>query len=553
MRLCDLLLLLRATVVVCFTGFAVGLSAQDDVCRKKFIELGWDIPDTAYLKENHAAMQQTTPFDGVMLALEATSPDGKKHSSQSMMDAQAWDSAWFATAIADLKACRWTTFTDNFIRVNFSPGQVDWDDDNGWTVFCNKTALCAEVASTTGLKGLAVDFEPYGKAIFTYAADSGRSFDEMKAVARKRGKQWMEAMASKFLGMVLFTLFIADVNVSAGYDYRPDNTLKTLHYGLLPAFFNGMLDAVPPQMRIVDGCETGYYKNGFDEFCRTALAIRSNGGPAIRLVAPENRQKYISQVQVGFGFYLDMYTNPEGNVYYRGPKEGGTRLDRLEENLTAARETTDAYVWLYGEQRRWWKPADPAKAWQHWEDALPGMTQTIRLTKNPHEAAREILEALRRENKAVNLLKNPMFTETSDWEFWQNEPLGTFAWDNGKGTLSNVKWGCVLQNYRPVRPGEYYYVAMDGKQQGAGQISMRIRWKDAQDKWTREAEDRVFLFENRNPMDFPSSRDGWVLRAEGIVKIPDGVAVLQVQAGVRDQAANGDTAWFTNAVLIRIR
>jgi len=228
-------------VFSCLTVLLCSASAQDVVRNKKFIELGWDIPNTAYLKEHHEQMQQATPFDGVMLALEVTAPDGKRYSSQSMMDAQPWESAWFTTAVDDLKACRWTTFTDNFIRVNFSPGALEWDDNDGWEIFCIKTALCAQIAKETGLKGLAVDFEPYGKAIFQYSSDSDRSFEETQQIVRKRGKQWMETMAAKYPNMVLFTLFIADVNLHAGYDFRPDNTLKTLHYGL--ALFRNRIDA----------------------------------------------------------------------------------------------------------------------------------------------------------------------------------------------------------------------------------------------------------------------------------------------------------------------
>ena len=539
---------------VVFTSCTSVLAQGDHFANKKFIELGWDIPDTAYLKEHHEEMQRTTPFDGVMLKLETVAHDGKRYSTESMMDAKPWDSAWFVTAVEDLKSCQWTTFTDNFIRVNFTPGGVDWDDDAGWTNFCDKTALCAQIAKETGLKGFAVDFEPYGKAIFRYSSDSERSFDEVKRIVRQRGRQWMEAIAAKYPEMVLFTLFIGDVNLPAGYDLRPEETLKSLHYGLLPAFFNGMLDAVPPEMRIVDGCETGYYKNGIHDFCQLALAIQSIGGPAIRLVAPENRQKYISQVQVGFGFYLDMYTNPEGNIYYRGPKEGGTRLDRLEENLAAAKETTDKYVWLYGEQRRWWKPVDSAAKWEHWGEALPGMSRTIHFVKNPREAARQDLETLRKEGRAVNLLKNSDFAEsTADWLFWQDQPLGTFAWDNGHAKLSRVKWGCILQSRHSVKPGEYYYVAIDGRQEGTGQINMRIRWQDADQKWTREAEDRIFPFESQpDRLDGRPLPEGW-LRAEGVVRIPEDVAVLQFQAGVKDQKAVADAAWFDNVVLIRLR
>ncbi|MCL2743926.1 MAG: hypothetical protein FWE67_08745 [Planctomycetaceae bacterium] len=561
-------------VFLCAAVFVSALSAQDIVRSKKLIQLGWDIPNTAYLKQHHGEMQRSSPFDGVMLALDVTAPDGKRYSSQTMMTAQPWDSAWFATAIEDLKACRWTTFTDNFIRVNFTPGEIDWNNDKGWEIFCSKTAICAQIAKEAGLKGLSIDFEPYGKAIFMYSSDSGLSFSEMKQIVRKRGRQWMEAIASKYPDMVLFTLFIGQVNMSAGLDFQPDSILKQRHYGLLPAFFDGMLDAIPPKMSVVDGCEDGYVLNGTDEFNRLALAIQSIGGPAIRLVSPENREKYIRQVRVGFGFYLDMYTNPEGVHYYRGPREGGTRLDRLEENLSAAVAATDEYVWIYGEHRHWWKPNVPNEKAQHWEEAMPGMVQALRFTKNPRDAAKQKLETLRKENRVVNLLKNPEFAESkivkkqiddkevevllpANWSTWQDKPLGTFSWDGetngGSAKATGVKWGCYMQSFNPVKPSEYYYVAIDARQQGTGQIKMGIRWNNAKGEWTRESEDRIFSFEKDLPLiDNRPLPDGW-MRAEGIVRIPEGVAVLQVQAGIRDQTTADDAAWFDNAALIRLR
>jgi len=77
-----------------------------------------------------------------------------------------------------------------------------------------------------------------------------------------------------------------------------------------------------------------------------------NGG-AIRLVSPANRPKYRQQVQAGFGFYLDMFLSEATNHYYRGPLNG-SRLARLQRNLAWARDATDEYVWIYGEQSRWW-------------------------------------------------------------------------------------------------------------------------------------------------------------------------------------------------------
>ena len=71
---------------------------------KKYIEFGFDIPNTAYLKEHHEEMQRTTMFDGVILSLEATDEAGEIIKTWSIMDGKPWKTEWFETAIADLKA-----------------------------------------------------------------------------------------------------------------------------------------------------------------------------------------------------------------------------------------------------------------------------------------------------------------------------------------------------------------------------------------------------------------------------------------------------------------
>ncbi len=561
----------RIIVVVLLLGAVTPLSGQM-FPSKKLIELGWDIPNTAYLKANHESMQQTTPFDGVMLALEAKDAGGKTISSQEVMDGKPWNEAWFETAVADLAACKFTTFTDNFIRFNFSPGELQWGDADGWKVFCEKTALCAKIAKRTGLKGLAVDFEAYGKQVFQFDPKSGLTFDAVRGLVRERGRQWMQGIATEYPDMVLFTLFIADVNLQAGRDTDPPAVLEQNHYGLLPAFFNGMLDVAPPELRIVDGCETGYYLNGIDEFSRRSLAIQSIGGPAIRLVAPENRRRYVNQVQVGFGIYLDMYTNSKESPFYRGPKEGGTRLDRLEENFAAALQTTDEYVWIYGERYRWWKPTAPETQWERWENALPGVSRRIELTAAPMEVVARIFAVAKKTGTLQNVVKNAGFSESqpaphptgdpasenrivSDWGVWQDKPLGTFTWDGfiakGSAKASKVAWGCFMQSF-PVKPSEYYFVSLDAKKQGVGRIALRIRWQDADGKWIYETEDRSFIFGTRPTLDGESAiEEGWT-RASGVVKIPPEVATLQIQAVVRDQETETDAAWFKNAVLFRV-
>lgn len=543
-----------------------GQASLADVPKKKYIELGWDIPNTAYLRANHEEMQRTTPFDGVMLDLDATDADGKKVSSQSMLDPQPWDPAWFAPAVADLKACRWTTFTDNFIRVNFSPGRVRWDDDAGWKAFCGKSALCAKIAKETGLKGVAIDFEPYGDRIFQYQTKYGKPFAEMQRDVRQRGRQWMKAMADEYPDMVLFTLFILNVVPKPSEYQDADTLLEPAGYGLLPAFLNGMLDVLPPGMKVVDGCESGYYHNGMNEYARWSLEVQAVGGGAMRLVAPENRQKYAAQVQVGFGFYLDMYTNPEGSVYYRGSKPGGTRLDRMMDNLAAATATADEYVWLYGEQRRWWKPEDAEKEWEHWETALPGMTRTIEIVKSPRDAARKMFARMKESGKWENLLKNGNFSDAwsngeynfpENWDIWRKTAeKGVAEWEedeDGRCTarLSDMPEGCLLQAV-PVTPGRFYYFSLDMKQEGAGRANMRICWQTADGKRGLDDDNILLAFPESPAFTHPRPMaEGW-RRTSGLVRVPDAARFLVFQAEAHGQESEKDVIWFDNAVLLAV-
>src|SRR5690606_27419983 len=144
------------------------------------------------------------------------------------------------------------------------------------------------------------------------------------------------------------------------------------------AFINGWLDAAPPTMQFVDGCESkGYRANDEYTFLKTADLVRNT---ALRLVAPENREKYLSQVQTSFGIYLDAYTNLPSSRWYIDPK-GLTPTERLKTNVTYAANASNEYVWTWGEKYRWWpvtgKDAEKQVKAEHWDEVLPGIKEVL--------------------------------------------------------------------------------------------------------------------------------------------------------------------------------
>jgi hypothetical protein len=539
----------------------VAAAAETAAPRVKFIELGWDIPSTALLRESWREMEQNTPFDGVMFKVETKDEEGRKLSSEAIWDARPWKREWLADALADLKSCRFTRFTDKFARFNATPGSVGWTDDAGWAALADKAGHCAWLMKQAGCKGLAIDFEAYGANPFRYDPASRRTFAETAALARKRGAQFVQAVAREFPEAVLLALWLNSINLKAGESDAPDLVLAAGHYGLLPAFIDGMLDAAPPRMVLVDGCENGYYLDSAEEYLRAARAMRAWNGGAIRLVSPENRAKYRQQTQAGFGFYLDMFLNDATNHYYRGPLNG-SRLARLERNLAFARDAADEYVWIYGEQCRWWgKPQNLPRTvgkGRLWEEAMPGITLAIAYARNPVGAARAEIARRQAAGTLVNLAHNADFANPAspkegalplEFSAWQDEknPTGKFAWDAGVGggaaRATRVKWGCFIQS-QPANPGELYAVQADCLPRGNSRPSLVVRWQTADSRWTREADDRTFAFK---------SQAGEWRQAFGVVTVPPGAGRLVILLNVNGQEMEADACWFDNLALHRLR
>jgi hypothetical protein len=532
--------------------------------RKKLIQVGWDMVDTAFLREHLAEMEAAGPFDGVLIWVKGKRSDGRTASSQSAWDAAAWDRASFKAAVDDLRACRFTQFTDNFVRFNCTPGTLDWADDTGWRALAEKAGILAWVCKAGGLKGICLDPESYGEKQFQYRAAGGRSFGETVAMARRRGAEMMRAIAAEHPSMTLMSFWLASLCMNAGNAADPDDVLITETYGLWPAFLNGMLDAAPADTVLVDGNESGYYYEG-STYYSVANDMRNLTGPAFALIAPENRAKYRAQMQVGFGFYLDMYINPEGNKYYRGFKDGGTRLDRLRDNLAAAVGASDQYVWVYGEQCRWW-PSFEFSGWgkdrvmqgagkgRLWEEALPGLTRTLAQVRDPGEAARAQIEAHRKDAKLVNLAANGDFSAKArdlpaQFGTWQDTEAGSngqFAWDaagGGSGRLEKMANGCFIQKH-PAKQGELYYVEARARSEGAAVPTVMIRWQRADSAWVRWDSDIVLTFG-------AAAADGW-RTASGAVRVPDEAAQLVILLRGRSFGDAGDVCWFDDVALYRI-
>ena len=534
-------------------------AAPDARRPRKLIATGWDHANTERFRANLAEMEQR-PFDGVVLRVDGTKPDGKPCHLRWMWTRGRWQRAWFDKAVADLKACESDRLTDNFAGINANPGDVDWFDDVAWADIVDHWRIAASVAKAGGLRGILFDPEPYNPphAPFRYAAQPNKDahpFDAYAAKARERGRQVMEAVAGEFPDLVLYSYFLNSICRSATGHRQPSRILKNLGYGLLPAFVDGWLDAAPPTVTFVDGCESAYLYNSRREYVESALAIK---GACQELVSPENRPKYRAQVQVSFGVYLDAYWNPKdsewGRWYVDG--QGGPRVERLRANVQSALDAADAYVWIYGEKYRWWPTPNGRVRDESWPEALPGCEAALRYARDPVDFARTEIARRRKAGDLQNRLEGGDFAKGKEggrpdgWGAWQAKASeGTFTWDSGTGAgakgagrVAGVQDGCFIQSI-PAQPGQRYAVRAVRRISGRGEASLRVRWQTAEHKWTAQGRDAV--------VPCLGSRDAWseMLTA---VQVPEGAGRLVVLLLVRDQPGEKDVAWFDDAAVYRL-
>ena len=335
-----------------------------DAAPRKLIEFGWDEPDTAFMRA-HIAEMEKTPFDGCVFHARCIGADGK--AANMLWDdwgKHAYTEAEIRPAIDDLKGTPFHRFTDNLLRFNVSPGDVDWFDD--YSAIVNNAELAARIAREGHCAGILFDTEQYDHRLFDYRAqrDTGKkSWDEYARQARQRGRQVMNAFQKGYPGIKLLLTF----SFSLPYqETRGDaSKLPTARYGLLAPFLNGMVDAANENVQIIDGFESSYGYKDITRFDTASDLMRDRVKSFV-----DDKQKSPKVCRVGFGVWMDEDWRKTGwNV--EDVSKNFYSPDALEKTVRKALESSDGYVWIYTEQPRWWSDAGgPVKLPAGYDQAL---------------------------------------------------------------------------------------------------------------------------------------------------------------------------------------
>ena len=533
---------MRAGVLaVALASSAAALSAP------KFVALGWDVPRDPSVFPGMADELAAAGLDGVSVSI----PEMYGNSSMSPADFTREMAAKYVDDFRQFKGR--PGLSESFIGVGWSPvpksaPRLAWTNDAAWAHFAANMRTYAWLVKETGLKGLFIDNEDYLKKRQFWRAEGEPPYGLLRSVARRRGAEVGRAIFKTHpsITCVLFWILTIDPGYTTALDPVAYRDAKE---DLWPSFVDGLLDAMPETATLVDGDEHGYVYAAEKHDFAEALAARSRR--LISLLAPENRAKYRARVRMGFGQYMDMYTNPEGSVYYHPPKDG-SRLARFRENLAGALAAADGYVWLYGEKYqfvKWPKGCNPRPAWmlksmheETWEEKLPGFARVLREAKDPMSALRANLEECRKDGSA-NLLDKALANANSYWKA-DDSKIG-FEFAAGAGRRGSVKIsttgtgdGCVILSAGAVAPGDEYI----------GEVSVRGKTSRICLCWQKGGAWRWSVAAAEAVISGPDA-DGW-RRAVMRAVVPPEIDGMVLKADIKPQ--EGEVVEFDCAAVYRV-
>jgi len=530
----------------------VALWANAALPEKKIVLYGWDTGEASLETVlANAGKFADTGLDGISLIIKgnrAGIPRKSQTRDFAFVDPK-WTKAEFAKQIGLLKEITAKPGLRHcYLQVDWSQRpRLKWSDDEAWDRAAHNMGILAWIAKEGRLDGFFIDHEDYqGTNQFGPCPEEG-DFATISRLARKRGAQIVSAMAAEKpdLHLVFFWL----LSHSTRWIGDPESDLAAIvaqRQDPWPSFVNGMLDALPPGMRLADGNEFGYlFRADNNDYIMDAFRQRQM---LVQLIAPENRQKFRANVQVSSGHYLDCYSNKDGHWYL--PPMNGSRLARLEDNLHQGLACADETVWLFGERRQIVKWDGNAERWngvKTWEEELPGFADVMRRLRSPREWAAKTVAAKRMAGTLVNLA-----AEEKSFSVWKGADCkGKLAIEQAEGKVvlcatGVKKSGCFLVSVPDVKAGQWYAFGFDVKGETDPRCGVQWQNKGAYD-WSVPA--RYPLYTRRDGDNAPY-QDGW-RRGTIVVRVPHGVDRMMLHLSPKHKSADEKTI-FANVAICRL-
>ncbi len=364
--------------------------------EKKLIHAGYPA-EVAYIRQHIDAMKEL-PFDGTIFAIHELRPLFNYERKIAKEEVQSY--------FDDVAATDWGRVSENFLLMQVEQmAEIDWYDDEQWEIVEHNLRLSIDAVVAADARGIIFDPEQYNYRLWKYEKAKhidAKTYEEYFNQLRKRGAQWMNVAQSvkpdiRILHYYMMTAFSSYYGVKASAGSDPVDLLAKGSYGLYLGFINGMLDAAGSDVVFIDGNEPAYYYGTRAAYDEAFLQIKQE---RLYLIAPENRERFRRQVQVGSSLYiqgtfgmrnysiqaLGAFLDPEG------------QLKLLEHRAYQALRTADEYVWCYSDSKfvNWFANAVPAGA----ANALASARSKI-ATGEPLGFSEEPFEEVKRQQQEI--------------------------------------------------------------------------------------------------------------------------------------------------------
>ena len=534
--------------------------------RNKVIAYGWDVlrTSTEDFLANAEAWDEV-PVDGVVFTLNAPNPAGGLFMHRHIPTDKGWTYEAFAPQVPVLRqlVARKSlahSMAGAWFQGHKAKNRLDWRDDGAWANFASNMGVLARIVREAGLDGICIDNEGYGGCRQFYRKDGELPFDELRKLARRRGREVFAPVFKEKPDIALLAFWF--LSMDPAYRTADDLWAKERELGdLWPAFIEGMLEVMPDTATFHDGNESAYYYRAeTGDYLRSTVRILTRFA---ELLEPRFRDKYRVRVRASAGFYMDNYVQKDpSNYHYLPPTEGGTQVARFCDNYLPADEACGGYIWFYGERHPWidWKGGID-KPWRRaptWNDTMPGLHDIFAARRDPVAFAVRKCAAIDAAGKATNLFANgdcalPGGGETGfrkgkwakGFTSWKGKAekgimgtdLGVGRGDSASLRLDSVKKGCMITFVQDLPPGASVLVRLYAK---GGPARATIYYSDNR-KWR-------FTLGSANVIFTDAGADGW-RAGYAVVTIPHGADGFGLQLG----GAEAGTVWYDDigAYLLR--
>ena len=486
----------KISLLLLLTFAATLFAVYEKSPQKKLLCFGWGHPRLIhYYKATTAEeFEKHVPYDGFGIApyiyvfrnnkklvytSNQTGPDNEILLTKK--DLQEW--------VDVFSKFKFKKLTDNFFGVTTAQFSDDWFDDKAWNKVLNNHKMLAYLAKSCGFKGLIFDAEPYNTTCspFAYRNFSKHSFKETEAKVRQRGREYVKALTSEYPDITIFCYVLIDFYFKNSN--HPENA-NVSRMALYPAFWNGMLEALPAKAKIVDGNEHPGYnaalEHEFDKMNSDFERFRH------ATIFPENREKYNQCVSRSYAIYLDSFI--KGNSQYLNWQKSQYPIRLLYQTLKRSLEYCDEYAWVWAERGSYYPNKIFKSKETNWNVKLPGSLDAVQAARNPIAFAEKFASE-------ENLLENGNFSSgreisidngpgtkgfgVPNWSSWQDsrKSKGTITKVKDGVSFKNVTNGSIVQSFQDFLPNDYMLLSAKCKITGIGQKpSIGVNYRDENGK-----------------------------------------------------------------------